>query len=158
MGDDSYQRVVKNRKARHRYNIEETYEAGLVLKGSEVKSLRDGRMNIAEAHCAVKNGEIWLFNSHIAPYHHGSTHTNHRTRRDRKLLLHKNEILKLGQAIDRQGYTLVPLEVYFRKGYAKVRVGLAKGKKMHDQRRDIKEKETKRRMKQQMRDANQGYR
>lgn len=157
MSGDKIKRIVKNRKARHEYAIEETYEAGLVLKGSEVKSLREGRMHISEAHCAARNGEIWLFNAHIAPYEHGAGHTNHAARRDRKLLLHRREIRKLAQAVDRKGYTIVPLEVYFKNGYAKIRIGLAKGKKQHDRRQDIKERQAKRRMKRQMRDANQKY-
>lgn len=151
---DSFENVVKNRKARHEYDIEETYEAGLALKGSEVKSIREGRVNISEAHCGVRNGEMWMFNAHIAPYGKGSSHTNHDPRRDRKLLLHKSEIIKLGQKVDREGYTIVPLQMYFKDGYAKVKIGLAKGKKLHDKRRDIKERDQKRRMKQQMRDAN----
>lgn len=154
MGEDRIQRVVKNRKARHEYDIEEAYEAGIALKGSEVKSLREGRINISEAHCNVRNGEMWLYNAHIAPYQHGAEHTNHPSRRDRKLLLHKNEIVTLGHQVDREGYTIVPLEVYFRNGYAKVKIGLAKGKKLHDKRRDIKERQAKRRMKQQMQEAN----
>lgn len=155
---DNFQNVVKNRKARHEYEIEETYEAGIALKGSEVKSIREGRVNISEAHCGVRNGEMWIFNAHIAPYRKGSSHTNHQARRDRKLLLHKNEIIKLGQKVDREGYTIVPLQLYFRNGYAKVKIGLARGKKMHDKRRDIKERDQKRRMKRQMRDANRGSR
>lgn len=155
---DNRKRIVKNRKARHEYEIEETYEAGIALKGSEVKSVREGRVNISEAHCAARNGEMWLFNAHIAPYQYGSSHTNHDARRDRKLLLHKNEIIRLAQAVDREGYTIIPLEMYFRDGYAKVKIGLAKGKKLHDKRRDIKEREAERRMKQQMRDANRQYR
>lgn len=155
---DKIQRVVKNRKARHEYEIEETYEAGIALKGSEVKSIREGRVNISEAHCAVRNGEMWMFNSHIAPYQYGSNHTNHASRRERKLLLHKHEITRLAHAVDREGYTVVPLEVYFRNGYVKVKIGVAKGKKLHDKRRDIKEREAERRMKQQMQEANRRYR
>jgi SsrA-binding protein len=155
---DNFQNVVKNRKARHEYEIEETYEAGLVLQGSEVKSIREGRVNISEAHCGVRNGEMWLFNAHIAPYHKGSSHTNHNPRRERKLLLHKNEIVTLEQKVDREGYTIVPLQLYFKNGYAKIKIGVARGKKRHDKRRDIKEREQKRRMKQQMRDANRSHR
>lgn len=152
-GDDgSYQRVVTNRQARHKYDVEETYEAGLVLKGSEVKSLREGKVNITEGYCDVRDGEMWIYNMHIPPYEKGGKHFNHRSRRDRKLLLHKHEIQKLGRAIEREGYTAIPLEVYFRDGYAKLKIGLAKGKKKHDRRQSIKEEEAERRMRRQMRD------
>lgn len=156
MGDEdgSIERVVENRQARHKYDVEETYEAGLVLKGSEVKSLREGKVNITEAYCDVRDGEMWVYNLHVAPYQKGSAHTNHRARRDRKLLMHKHQIQKLGQAVQREGYTLVPLELYFREGYAKLRIGLAKGKKKHDRRRSIREEEADRRMRRQMRDFN----
>lgn len=155
MSDDgTITRIVKNRQARHKYEVEDTYEAGLVLKGSEVKSLREGKVNITEAYCDVRDGEMWVYNLHIAPYEKGAAHTNHRARRDRKLLLHKHEIQKLGQAVRKEGYTLIPLELYFKKGYAKVRIGLAKGKKKHDQRQSIKEEEADRRMRRQMREFN----
>lgn len=154
MGDDHIQHVVKNRKARHEYSIEETYEAGMALQGSEVKSIREGRINIGEAHCAVDGDEMWLYNCHIAPYQQGSEHTNHRPRRDRKLLLHKHEIERLKQKVKQEGYTIIPLRVYFRNGYAKVEIGLAKGKKLHDKRQDMKERDARRRMEREIKKFN----
>lgn len=141
--------VTKNRKARHDYYIEETLEAGLVLRGTEVKALREGRVNLREAYCAVEGEEMFLINAHISPYTHGNLN-NHDPRRPRKLLLHKREILKWKKASEREGYTIVPLMLYFKKGYAKLEIGLAKGKKLYDKRADIAERETKRRMQRQM--------
>ena len=131
--DDETQSVARNRRASHEYHILETWEAGLVLRGTEVKSLRDGRANITDAFGIVKDGEIWLLNMHVSPYERGG-YTNHEPDRTRKLLLHKKEIRRLIGAVERQGLTLVPLEVYFRNGVAKVRLALAKGKQQHDKR------------------------
>lgn len=135
--------TIQNRKARHNYDVEETFEAGLVLKGTEVKSLRNGNASIAESFAYLKDGEVWLRNMYIKPYKHGS-HSNHDERRERKLLLHNREIRELEKAVDRKGYTLVPLKIYFKKGYAKLLLGVAQGKKKHDKREDIKEKDMKR--------------
>lgn len=135
--------TIKNRKARHEYDIEETYEAGLVLRGTEVKSLRDGKASLNEAFAYMKNGEVWLRDMYIKPYKHGS-HANHDERRERKLLLTKREIRELDKAVQQKGYTLIPLKLYFKKGYAKVLIGIAKGKKQYDKREDIKERDTKR--------------
>lgn len=135
--------TIQNRKARHNYDVEETYEAGLVLKGTEVKSLRNGNASIAESFAYLKDGEVWVRDMYIKPYKHG-THSNHDERRERKLLLHNREIRELEKAVDRKGYTLVPLKVYFKKGYAKLLLGVAKGKKKHDKREDIKEQDMKR--------------
>ncbi|MFQ5348383.1 MAG: SsrA-binding protein SmpB [Rhodothalassiaceae bacterium] len=133
--------IAENRKARHRYAIEETIEAGLVLTGTEVKSLRSGGANIAEAYAEEKNGEMWLVNSHIAEFSHGNIH-NHAPRRPRKLLLHRREIARLAGAVQRQGMTLVPLRLYFNeRGRVKLLLGLAKGKKAHDRREDIKRRD-----------------
>lgn len=134
---------IENRKARHEYNVEETYEAGIVLKGTEVKSLRDGKASLSEAFAYVKDGEVWLRDMYIKPYEHAS-YQNHEDRRERKLLLHKREIADMKKAVTREGYTLVPLKLYFKKGYAKVLIGIAKGKKLHDKREDIKEREMER--------------
>lgn len=145
--------VVRNRKAFHDYEIEERLEAGLVLKGSEVKSLRTRGASLQEAYCGVdRNGEMILHGAHIAPYKHGGEHFNHDPRRNRKLLLHRSQIRKWKKASEREGYTIVPLELYFRDGVAKVEIGLGKGRKLHDKRRRIKERETKRRMDQAMRE------
>jgi SsrA-binding protein len=125
--------VIVNRKARHDYFIEETIEAGLVLTGSEVKSLREGKANLSDAYGIVRNGELFLLNLHISPYERAS-YNNHEPTRTRKLLLHKREIRRLIGAVERQGLTLVPLELYFKRGVAKVAMALGKGKKLHDKR------------------------
>jgi SsrA-binding protein len=125
--------IAKNRRAPHDYAILDTYEAGLVLTGSEVKSLRDGRANLSDAYGIVRNGELFLLNLHISPYERAS-YNNHEPTRTRKLLLHKREIRRLIGAVERQGLTLVPLELYFKRGVAKVAMALGKGKKLHDKR------------------------
>lgn len=135
--------TIKNRKARYEYDIEETYEAGIVLRGTEVKSLRQGKASLKEAFAYMKDGEIWLRDMYIKPYEH-ATYANHDDRRERKLLLNKREIREIDQALNQKGYTFVPLKLYFKKGYAKVLMGLAKGKKKHDKREDIKERDQKR--------------
>ncbi|MEP7384571.1 MAG: SsrA-binding protein SmpB [Gemmatimonadota bacterium] len=132
--------VARNREARHNYHIIETWEAGLVLTGTEVKSLRNGKANIADAYGILRNGEVYLLNVHISPYERGG-YVNHDPTRLRKLLLHTREIRRLIGAIEREGLTLVPLELYFRKGRAKVRVALGKGKKLHDKRDDSKKRD-----------------
>ncbi len=129
--------IAKNRRARHDYSIIDTYEAGIVLTGSEVKSLRDCKANISDAYGIVRNGEIFIINLHISPYERAS-YNNHEPTRTRKLLLHKREIGRLIGAIERQGLTLVPLELYFKRGIAKVAMALGKGKKLHDKREDAK--------------------
>lgn len=137
--------VVTNRKARHLYAIEDQVEAGLVLTGTEVKALRAGQANLQDAYCAAENGELVLRNCHIAPYHHGNR-ANHDPLRPRKLLMHKREIRKWADAAQLKGYTIVPLRIYFKGGYAKVEIGLGRGKKLYDKRADIAERETKVRM------------
>lgn len=141
-GDEPQGRLVaENRRARHDYAVEETFEAGLALVGTEVKSLREGRANIAEAFAEERGGELWLINSHIHEFSHGNIR-NHDPRRPRKLLLKKREIAKLIGAIQRAGYTLVPLKLYFNaRGRAKLLLGLAKGKKTYDKREDIKRRD-----------------
>src|SRR5947208_15632205 len=129
--------IAKNRGARHDYAILGTYGAGLALTGSEVKSLRDGKANISDAYGIVRDGEIFLINLHISPYERAS-YNNHEPTRTRKLLLHKREIGRLIGAIEREGLTLVPLELYFKRGIAKVAIALGKGKKQHDKREDAK--------------------
>lgn len=132
--------VARHRRARFDYHILETWEAGLVLTGTEVKSLRNGKANIAEAYGIVRGGEVFLLNVNIAPYEQGG-YVNHDPTRLRKLLLHKKEIRRLIGAVEREGLTLIPLELYFKAGKAKVRVGLAKGKQLHDKRDDSKKKD-----------------
>lgn len=140
--------VTKNRKAYYEYAIEDKLEAGIALKGSEVKSIREGRISLQEAFCRVENGEMKLFNCHIAPYSHADESTSPDPTRTRKLLLHRSEIAKWAKATEQKGYTIIPLKVYFKDGYAKIEIGLAKGKKLYDKRADIAEKETKRRVEQ----------
>lgn len=136
--------VAENRRARHEYTIDEVFEAGIVLVGTEVKSLRTGQGTIAESYAEIKNGEVWLVNANIPNYSHAS-HFTHEPRRPRKLLLSAREIRKLHGAVARQGMTLVPLSVYFNpRGRAKVELALAKGRKMHDKRAAEKEKDWKR--------------
>lgn len=135
--------TIKNRKARHEYHVEETYEAGLVLRGTEVKSLRNGKASLSEAFAYLKDGEVWLRDMYIKPYEH-SSFENHDPRRERKLLLNKREIRDMDKAVNKKGYTLAPLKLYFKKGYAKVLIGIAKGKQQHDKRQDIKERDMKR--------------
>ncbi|HBH60764.1 MAG TPA: SsrA-binding protein [Nitrospiraceae bacterium] len=135
--------VATNRKAYHDYHIQETYEAGMSLLGTEVKSLREGRANLKDSYAIIKDGELFLFNCHISPYSHGNIQ-NHDPLRTRKLLLHKKEISKLWGKISQQGLTLIPLKIYFKGGKAKVAIGLAKGKKQYEKRESIKEREAKR--------------
>ena len=133
--DDGRKTVAENRKARYEYFIEETWEAGISLTGTEVKSLRTGQGNIAEAYATAENGGIWLINAHIPEYLKAGRHLQHEPRRHRQLLLRAPEIAKIRNAVEREGMTLIPLEVYFNaKGRAKLRIGLAKGKKLHDRR------------------------
>lgn len=138
------QRVVaSNRKARHDYFILDTLEAGLVLKGTEVKSLRSGNANLQDSYALVKNGEVWLFGMHISPYEHGSF-SNHDPRRTRKLLLSKREIRRLLARVQEKGLTIVPLSIYFKGAFAKVELAIAQGKKSYDKRESIKQREAKR--------------
>ena len=134
---------IKNRKARFNYQILEVIKAGIVLTGTEIKSLKQGKANIKDAYATYKNGEIFLINMHISSYDNGNRF-NHDETRTRKLLLHKGEILKLRDKINIQGLTLVPLEVYLKHGLAKVSLGVAKGKKVYDKREDIKKRDIER--------------
>jgi SsrA-binding protein len=142
---DSDRSIATNRRARHEYEILETLEAGLVLRGTEVKSLRAGLVNFKDSYATVRNGEVWFLGCHISPYSHG-TDANHDPERDRKLLLHEREIKRLSGKIAERGLTLVPLKLYFKKGRAKLEIGLARGKKLHDKRSALREREVKREM------------
>lgn len=137
--------VCQNRKARHEYFIEETFEAGMVLDGPEVKSLRDGRANLVDSYARVKKGEVFLFNMHISPYPFAH-HVDLDPKRMRKLLLNRKEIRGIIGKTEEKGYTMIPLKVYFSGGWAKVLIGLARGKKKADKRQAIKEKDMKRDM------------
>jgi len=134
---------ILNRKARYDYEIEDTFEAGIVLKGTEIKSIRSGKANIKDSYVVIKNNEAYLLNTHISIYDKGNIF-NHDERRTRKLLLNKKEILKLRDKVDREGYTIIPLKIYFKNSYAKVLIGLARGKKNYDKRESIKERDIKR--------------
>ena len=135
--------VAQNRKAHHEYSILETLEAGIVLTGTEVKSPRQGKASLAEAYATVENGEAWVFQLHIPPYEQGNRWNLEPTRR-RKLLLHRTEIAKLEKAVSQKGQTLVPLKLYFARGYAKLLIGVGKGKKTHDKRQTIAERDARR--------------
>ncbi len=135
--------LCQNKRARFSYEILETFEAGMVLLGSEIKSLRNHGGSIAEAYVTVSSGEAYLKNATIAPYSHGSTF-NHEEKRDRKLLLHKYELEKLVVAMQQKGLTIIPLAIYLKKGRAKLKIALARGKKAHDKRSDVKKREQER--------------
>lgn len=137
---------LKNRQAYHEYFIDAKYDAGMVLLGTEVKSLRAGRASFNDSYCLIDKGEIWLKSLHIAEYSHGTTN-NHDPVRDRKLLLEKREIKKIAAKLKEKGYTLIPLSIYFKDRLAKIEIGLAKGKKLHDKRETIKQKDVEREMK-----------
>lgn len=145
--------ICNNKKAYHNYFVEEKFEAGLVLTGTEVKSLRMGKANLNDSFAQVRSGEAYLNNLHISPYEFGNR-SNHDMDRARKLLLHKKEIVKLFSKIREQGYTLIPLRLYFKNGIVKAELGLAKGKKLYDKREDLKEKDHKRDMAQAMKGRN----
>ncbi len=136
---------ILNRNARHDYFIEEELECGIVLTGTEIKSIRDGKCNIRDSYAIVKRGELFLLNMFIAPYKEGNIF-NHAETRTRKLLMHKKEILKLHDKIRLEGYTLVPLKVYFKKNKAKVLIGVCKGKKNYDKRETLKERDIKKQL------------
>lgn len=135
--------IAVNRKARHDYFVEDSFEAGLVLHGTEVKSMRQGRVNLKESFCAVKDHEMFANGMHISPYEQGNIY-NQDPMRPKKLLLHKSQITKLGSLVQRQGYALIPLKVYLKDGRMKMELGLCKGKKLHDKRDDAAERTARR--------------
>jgi SsrA-binding protein len=137
--------IAVNRRARHDYDVEETFEAGLVLTGSEVKALRAGKANLKDSYGRIERDEVWLWNAHISPYGPASQF-GHEPTRTRKLLLHRDEIQRLTGKVKERGLTLVPLRLYFKNGRAKVQIALARGKKLHDKRAAIREREVQREM------------
>ncbi len=155
MSDDEKKIVCANRRARFRYHLDETFEAGLVLVGSEVKSLRAGKAHLNDAYGRIKKGELYLVNGHIAPYEQASRQ-NHEPERERKLLLHRREIDRIGGKIRERGYTLVPTLLYFKGGRAKIEMALARGKKHHDKRQAVAERESKRHLERVMKRKRQG--
>ncbi len=139
--DEKYrQTITRNKKARRNYHVDEEYEAGISLLGTEVKSIREGRVQLKDAYASFKDGELYMVNAHIAPYQKAS-HDNHRPERARKLLLHGHQIDRLRAKVQQEGYTLIPLELYFKGSTVKVNLGVCKGKKQHDKREDIKRRE-----------------
>jgi SsrA-binding protein len=138
--EDTEKNITVNRKARHEYAILQTFEAGIVLVGTEVKSLRHGKANLVDGYAKIENGEVWLVNAHISEYTQGNIN-NHDPRRERKLLLNKSEIRKLIGKTKEKGLNLIPLRLYFKNGKVKVELALAKGKKVYDKRRDIAKKD-----------------
>jgi len=149
--ESNHKNIAQNKKARHDYEILETFEAGLVLHGTEVKSLREGRANLKDSYAAMHNEEVWLYGVHISPYSHGNIN-NHAPERDRKLLLHRKEIRKLIGKTKETGLTLVPLQLYFNKGKVKVQLALARGKKEYDKREAIAKRESDRELKRVLRE------
>ncbi|MDY7042238.1 MAG: SsrA-binding protein SmpB [Chloroflexota bacterium] len=147
--------VATNRKARHDYHIEESFEAGIVLTGSEIKSVRAGRVNLRDSYAAVRGGELWLINSHIALYDPASQQ-NHEPRRSRKLLMHRHQINRLEGQVRERGYTLIPLRMYLRDGRAKVELALARGKRKYDKRRTIAEREAGRQIERALKERGRG--
>lgn len=143
--------IAQNRKARHDYSVFETFEAGIVLKGTEIKSIRQRRVNLKDGFARVRDGEVYLMNVHISPYDQGNIF-NHDPLRTRKLLLHKKQIIKIGTEMKNPGVTLIPLKIYIKDGFAKVLLGLAKGKKQYDKREDLKRKDMNREINRALRD------
>lgn len=143
--EEATELIARNKRARHDYEIIDTWETGVVLAGTEVKSLREGKANLTDAFGVIKDGEVFLLNLYIGPYGHGNNF-NHEATRTRKLLLHRREIRRLIGAVERQGLTLVPLDLYFKKGRVKTKLALVRGKKLHDQREDLKRKDAEREM------------
>lgn len=143
MGKDNYKLIANNKKARFDYFMLDTYEAGIVLHGTEVKSLRQGHCSIKEAFVRIEKGEVWIYGMHISPYEKGNIF-NKDPLRPKKLMLHKEQIAKLSNTIDQDGYTIAPLQVYFKGGLVKVEIGVAKGKKLYDKRQEIAKKDQRR--------------
>lgn len=141
---DGYKIVADNRQARFQYEILETYEAGVELRGTEVKSIRQGKVNLRDGYALIRRGEAWLHNVHVSPHDTASQVFNHDPRRTRKLLLHNQEIRKLIGQVEQKGLTLIPLKMYLKRGWVKLTIGLARGKKLHDKREDLKQKQAKR--------------
>ncbi|MEA4901024.1 SsrA-binding protein SmpB [Desulfitobacterium sp.] len=156
MASEGIKVISDNRKAYHDYFIEDKIEAGIILTGTEIKSIRNGRVNLKDSYAGFENGEVWLYQMHISPYEQGNRF-NHDPLRKRKLLLNRSEIVKLVGKIQLQGLTLIPLKIYLRRGLAKVELGICKGKKSYDKRQDIAERDAKREIERHLRDRQKGY-
>lgn len=152
---DGVKVVAQNKKARHDYFIEDTFEAGIVLTGTEVKSIRQGKVNLKDSFARVKDGEVLLMNMHISPYEQGNRY-NPDPLRTRKLLLKKKEIFRLMGLTKEKGYSLIPLQLYFRHGFAKIELALAKGKKLYDKRESMKERDSKREIERSLKERQKG--
>ncbi len=145
MGENGQRRIADNRKARHDYFVHESYEAGIALVGTEVKSIRQGKVNLKDGYAQIRGGELWLYNVHISPYEEGNRF-NVEPLRPRKLLMHRGEINKLAGKVQQKGYTLIPLALYWGRGKVKVNLGVCTGKKIYDKRKDLAEKTARRDM------------
>jgi len=152
---DGIKVIAENRKAFHDYFVEQRYEAGIILTGTEIKSIRAGKVNLKDSYADIQDGEVWLNQMHISPYEQGNRF-NHDPLRKRKLLLHKAEIAKLAGKVQQQGMTLIPLKIYLKQGLAKIEVGLCKGKKIYDKREDLAKRDAKRQMERELRERNKG--
>ncbi len=146
--------VATNRRARHDYEILDTLETGMILRGSEVKSLREAKVTLSDAYARIIAGELWIIGLHISPYSHAAPHTGHQVDRDRKLLAHRDEIAEFSARLDQEHLTLVPLKLYFSGGRAKLEIGLARGRKAHDKRQAIATRDADREARRAMSDAN----
>ncbi|MFW5787322.1 MAG: SsrA-binding protein SmpB [Halanaerobiales bacterium] len=153
--EDDIRVIARNKKAKHDYHIEDTYEAGIILKGTEIKSIREGKVNLKDSFALVENGEVFLYNMHISPYKQGNRY-NHDPERVRKLLLRKNQIRSLIGLTKQKGYTLIPLSVYLHNNLAKIELALAKGKNVRDKRRDIAKKTAQREIEKAYKDRMKG--
>jgi len=149
MANENYKLVANNKKARHEFFIEDTLEVGIVLTGTEIKSIRNGKVNLKESYANIKDGEVFIYSMHISPYEQGNIY-NVDPLRERKLLLHKKEIRKLIGYIQQKGYSLIPLKLYLKNGKAKLELAVAKGKKLHDKRQSIAKRDSDRRIQKQM--------
>jgi len=152
---DQIKVIATNRKAYHDYHIDDEYEAGLALTGTEIKSVRAGQVNLRDSYVQIRNGEAWLINTHIAPYDRAS-YENHDPRRERRLLLHKREILRLGSKVLEKGFTIIPLKIYLKGNKAKVEIALAKGKRLYDKREAIAARDSQRQVERELREARRG--
>ena len=148
--------IAKNPTAYHNYTIEDTLEAGIVLSGTEIKSIRTGKVNLKDTYASIKNGEAYIYGMHISPYEHGNIF-NKDPLRDRKLLIHKKEIHKLLGLIKQKGYSLIPIELYFKGSFVKLELGIGKGKKLYDKRQDLAKKDAQRQINMQLKNNNKMY-
>ena len=156
MASEGIKVISDNRKAYHDYFVEEKLEAGVILTGTEIKSIRNGRVNLKDSYARIENGEVWLYQLHISPYEQGNRF-NHDPLRKRKVLLNRSEIIKLVGKVQQQGLTLIPTKIYLKRGLAKIELGVCRGKKNYDKRQDIAERDAKREIERHFRDQGKGY-